>query len=1535
MRKVYLILTLVAVAMVTALKSYSQITVTATVGTSPFTYGTLRAAILAINGGTHGGVITISVTASTVEVASSVLQASGTGAANYTSILIKPAPATTPTITGNITTALLQLVGADNVTIDGSNTVGGTTRDLTFSNTNTGGNAVVFWISSQNFSNGATNNVIKNCRLTGFSSGTTVAGIITGDNVTMGSPAAAPNSNNTIQNNFFTNFQNAIYLYGAGALDASWDIKENTMTTFGFRGMIVMNTNTSNISDNTISGVVASVASAFTLTGIQIGVTTSGINIFRNNISNINTTGPNSGCNGIGLIATSGTGNNIYNNFISNVWSTTGNLSFSGLTDNGYGIFVGQTGATASYNIYYNTVRMVTPQTSGLVCAAINVQSGITAGSLDVRNNIFGNEQAAGATILTAIYSNGASSGAFSAIDYNDYYATSGTLGYSGATPCPTIALIQTNFGGNLNSNTYAPTFLAVPPDLHLSQTVPANYTNLRTATPIAGVTTDIDKIVRNPVTPTRGAHELLTDTIMYTSLASTCATGDVTLNPVTIIAPAGVPTTGGLMPRVYFRKNAGPWFSNAGSLVSGTAVNGTWSFVISAAAMGGVVGGDVISYYVIAQDLLTVPLGPIVFATPGLGLVATDVNTVTTPPTTPNTYTINAVSLTGFTTTSSTCFNPSLGGSASFPYTASLGSPNQYTVTWSPAGPTPVTTFATLPASPLTVAVPPATPVGTYTGILTIKNSTTLCTQVYTLTLTVNAPPNPIGGTLFTCVGLSTILTNSTPGGTWSSGSPLIATIGATSGVVNGLSAGTSIMTYTLLSGCYDTAIVNVNTPPAPIGGPNTVCQTGTITLTNTIAGGVWGSLTPSVASIDAAGVLTGIAGGPATITYATLGCNSASKVVTVNPLPAVITGNLSLCQGFTSTLGNATAGGTWQSSNHAVDTVGLTTGIVIAVSPGVANVSYTLPTGCRRIVATTVNANPTPSTGASFVCQGLNTTLTNTTPGGTWISQFPGVASVTNVTGIVTGVTAGSASLISYIVTATGCYATKSVTVTAPPSAISGPNVFCANSTATLLNMTPGGTWTSLNTAVATVGPISPVQGAVTGASNAGGSTIISYTTLACNPVTHPVTLTISPSIISGSTNVCIGTTTALGNTVAGGTWSSSNPSGASVSPGGVVTGLTAGVTVTITYALSNGCYTVAPIVVDNPPAPISGPDSLCQLGTGTFSNVTPSGLWSSSNGAIATVIAATGDVTAVTPGVVNISYSLVSGCYSTKPFKVRNPLMASVTFTKDPDTAILCSGRPLGFKAHPINGGNPDSITYTWVKFGTTILDSGTADTFAYVPTHGDFITVRMYHEPSLCALPNPATYSEYINVIPSVSPSMTIATSTPVITYLGQVVTFTSTSTNTGTSPTYQWYQNGLPVPGATNTTFNTPVYGYTNFYCVVTGNPLCAFSNTGTSNTITILAKLVGVQSLGAMNELSMSPNPNTGNFILTGTSTEKELDLEVTNMLGQVVFRGKTIPQNGVINESIGLNNDIAAGTYILRVHSEATNDVFHFVVNK
>jgi hypothetical protein len=96
-------------------------------------------------------------------------------------------------------------------------------------------------------------------------------------------------------------------------------------------------------------------------------------------------------------------------------------------------------------------------------------------------------------------------------------------------------------------------------------------------------------------------------------------------------------------------------------------------------------------------------------------------------------------------------------------------------------------------------------------------------------------APTAAITGTTSVCVNATTNLANSITGGTWSSTNTNVATVSAT-GIVSGLAAGSSVITYTTLCGGVSTATVTVNALPTTTitaGSATTFCSGGSVTLT------------------------------------------------------------------------------------------------------------------------------------------------------------------------------------------------------------------------------------------------------------------------------------------------------------------------------------------------------------------------------------------------------------------------------------------------------------------------------------------------------------------------------------------------------------------------------------------------------------------------------------------------------------------------------------------------------------------------------
>lgn len=165
-------------------------------GTQPTGYATLGAAFIAINNGTHTGSIVIDVCGDTTEAAAgSVLNASGAGSASYSSIIIRPVGGVSRTITAATTPGqpMIDLNGADNVTIDGLNSGG---NSLTITNTTV---SVTSGTSTIRFINDATSNLLTNLNILGSSTmpTTTNGGTIFFSTAASG---GVGNDNNTVSN---------------------------------------------------------------------------------------------------------------------------------------------------------------------------------------------------------------------------------------------------------------------------------------------------------------------------------------------------------------------------------------------------------------------------------------------------------------------------------------------------------------------------------------------------------------------------------------------------------------------------------------------------------------------------------------------------------------------------------------------------------------------------------------------------------------------------------------------------------------------------------------------------------------------------------------------------------------------------------------------------------------------------------------------------------------------------------------------------------------------------------------------------------------------------------------------------------------------------------------------------------------------------------------------------------------------------------------------------------------------------------------
>lgn len=312
-----------------------------------------------------------------------------------------------------------------------------------------------------------------------------------------------------------------------------------------------------------------------------------------------------------------------------------------------------------------------------------------------------------------------------------------------------------------------------------------------------------------------------------------------------------------------------------------------------------------------------------------------------------------------------------------------------------------------------------------------------------------------------------------------WSSSDTTIATV-SSAGVVTARAPGTAQIAA---SAGGQSAVATLTVIPVPVASLAVVPGTGTVTVGSRIGltavaydanGGsltgrqvVWASAVPGVATVDAAGVVTGIAAGTATITATSEGkSGSAAITVTLVSVASVSLspGSVSLTVGQTAALavtahdgaGNALAGRglTWESANTAVATVA-GSGLITAVGAGTTTITVTSegrsataqivvstpppgqpapPAPVASIIITPGSAGVTVGGGVTFSATTLDansTTLSGRTV--TWVSSAPQIASVDG-SGTVTGVSAGVATITAASESRT---ATAQITVSAPPPA------------------------------------------------------------------------------------------------------------------------------------------------------------------------------------------------------------------------------------------------------------------------------------------------------------------------------------------------------------------------------------------------------------------------------------------------------------------------------------------------------------------
>ncbi|MFN7266933.1 MAG: hypothetical protein ACK5VB_05530, partial [Bacteroidota bacterium] len=291
-------------------------------------------------------------------------------------------------------------------------------------------------------------------------------------------------------------------------------------------------------------------------------------------------------------------------------------------------------------NIYHNSVVIDGTVTTGSLASFGYLRGDLSTTartvSVELRNNIFDNRRSGGTGQHLAIANNfGATASTTgwpaNASDYNILnVSSSSTVGYW--TSAQSFSGWKSFSSGDNYSQSAGVSFADVASgNLHITSppTSPAEGNGI----PLTTITTDYDGQTRSSLS----AADIGADagnfanypTVSFTLQPNTCSTGPLVL-VATITDPEGVPISGAGLPVLYWKKNSGTYSASNGSFTGGNQYSFTFG--------GGVVSGDIISYYFVTQDN-----AGNAGATPGLGAagLTTSPPAVATPPVSPFSFLI------------------------------------------------------------------------------------------------------------------------------------------------------------------------------------------------------------------------------------------------------------------------------------------------------------------------------------------------------------------------------------------------------------------------------------------------------------------------------------------------------------------------------------------------------------------------------------------------------------------------------------------------------------------------------------------------------------------------------------------------------------------------------------------------------------------------------------------------------------------------------------------------------------------------------
>ena len=272
--------------------------------------------------------------------------------------------------------------------------------------------------------------------------------------------------------------------------------------------------------------------------------------------------------------------------------------------------------------------------------------------------------------------------------------------------------------------------------------------------------------------------------------------------------------------------------------------------------------------------------------------------------------------------------------------------------------------------------------------------------------------------------------------------------------------------------------------------------------------------------------------------------------------------------------------------------------------------------------------------------------------------------------------------------------------------------------------------------------------------------------------------------------------------------------------------------------------------------------------------------------------------------------------------------------VIASNSPDT--VCIGKYVLFTATPTNGGS--SAEYSWVKSGSVV---GHGINYSTLVANGDNVSVIMASSLACLTTATDSANSNSITmtVKSPVVPVVTVSANTGTHVTNRTTVVFTATATGVTGTPSYQWMINNIAIVGANSNTYTATNLADADIVaCQVSCTDICG-DEVGKGSVLMSVRDVTAVSQVSSSSaNYTVMPNPNKGFFTIKGslgTLADQEVTIDLTNMLGQVVYSSTAMSINGSVNENVQLGNNISNGNYLLTLRSGSDITVIRIAVEQ